>query len=80
MANMQGNAMASVRSIHCMWDRCHGDTVQAGTEVLEPRESRSRPNAGIVSLARRGYDRYGGRVAPCRRSGLRPKRIADAGA
>ncbi len=32
----------------------HGDTIYAETEVLEKRESKSRPNAGIVRLKHRG--------------------------
>lgn len=32
----------------------HGDTIYAETEVIEKRESRSRPNAGIIRLRHRG--------------------------
>lgn len=32
----------------------HGDTVYAETEVLEKRESQSRPNAGLVRLKQTG--------------------------
>ena len=37
----------------------HGDTVYAETEVLEKRESRSRPNAGIVRLRQVGRNQDG---------------------
>lgn len=34
----------------------HGDTIYTVTEVLEMRESRSRPNAGIVKLRQYGIN------------------------
>ncbi len=36
-----------------------GDTVYAESEVLDKRESRSRPNAGIVHFRTRGYNEDG---------------------
>lgn len=33
----------------------HGDTLYVETEVIEKRESRSRPNAGIIKLRHRGF-------------------------
>src|SRR3954469_15478058 len=52
----------------------HGDTVRVETEVLELRESRSRPNAGIVTFLHRAYNQDGELVAQCKRSGLQLKR------
>jgi acyl dehydratase len=40
------------------------------------RESRSRPNAGIVTFIHRAYNQRGELVAQCRRSGLQLKRPA----
>ena len=37
----------------------HGDTIYAETEVLEKRESQSRPNAGIVRLRQTGRNQEG---------------------
>lgn len=45
----------------------HGDTVRVTTEVLGKRESRSRPDAGIVELHHRAYKQTGALVAECRR-------------
>lgn len=56
----------------------HGDTLRVETEVAELRESRSRPNAGIVTFIHRGYNQHGDLVAHCRRSGLQLKRPAAA--
>jgi acyl dehydratase len=36
-----------------------GDTLSAESEVLETRESRSRPQAGIVTVATRGFNQQG---------------------
>jgi acyl dehydratase len=51
----------------------HGDTVSVETEVLELRESKSRPNAGIVIFMHRAYNQHGDLVAHCKRSGLQLK-------
>ncbi|MFN3971431.1 MAG: MaoC family dehydratase [Gemmobacter sp.] len=58
----------------------HGDTIRVETEVLELRDSRSRPNAGIVTYQHRAYNQHGELVASCKRSGLQLKRPAEAGA
>jgi acyl dehydratase len=54
----------------------HGDTVRVQTEVLELRESKSRPNAGIVVFAHRAFNQKGELVAHCKRTGLQLKRPA----
>jgi acyl dehydratase len=51
-----------------------GDTLRIETEVLELRESRSRPDQGIVTFAHRAFNQRGELVAHCRRSGLQRKR------
>ncbi len=52
----------------------HGDTIRVESEVVELRESRSRPNAGIVTFVHRAYNQHDELVAHCRRSGLQLKR------
>jgi acyl dehydratase len=52
----------------------HGDTIHVETEVLELRESKSRPDQGIVTFAHRAFNQRGELVAHCRRSGLQRKR------
>ena len=54
----------------------HGDTLRIETEVLELRESKSRPNAGIVTYMHRAYNQRGELVGHCKRSGLQLKRKA----
>lgn len=53
-----------------------GDTLRIETEVLALRESKSRPNQGIVTFAHRAYNQRGELVAHCRRSGLQRKKPA----
>ena len=48
----------------------HGDTVRVETEVLELRESRSRPHNGIVIFAHRAFNQKNELVASCKRSAL----------
>jgi acyl dehydratase len=54
-----------------------GDTVRIETEVLALRESKSRPDQGIVTFAHRAYNQHGDLVASCKRSGLQKKRPAE---
>lgn len=51
-----------------------GDTVNVTTEVSSKRESRSRPDAGIVSLIHRAYNQDGALVAECVRQAFMRKR------
>ncbi len=51
----------------------HGDTIHVTTEVLELRESKSRPDQGIVTFLHKAYNQHGEVVASCKRSGLQRK-------
>lgn len=53
-----------------------GDTLNIATEVLELRESKSRPDAGIVTFLHQAFNQQGDLVASCKRSGLQRKRPA----
>jgi acyl dehydratase len=48
----------------------HGDTLHIESEVLELRESKSRPQNGIVVFAHRAINQKGEIVASCKRSAL----------
>ncbi len=52
----------------------HGDTLIAESEVVEKRESRSRPTQGIVTIDTRAYNQDGTLVMSYRRQILVPKR------
>jgi acyl dehydratase len=48
----------------------HGDTVHVESEVSEIRDSRSRPENGIVVFEHRAYNQHNELVATCKRSAL----------
>jgi acyl dehydratase len=52
----------------------HGDTLYGESSVVEKRRSRSRPNAGVVTLETHGYKHDGTLVCEFRRSFLAPLR------
>jgi acyl dehydratase len=52
----------------------HGDTIHVDSEVIEQRESRSRPKNGIVIFEHRGYNQRNEMVMTCKRSALMLKR------
>jgi acyl dehydratase len=54
-----------------------GDTLTAESEVLEKRESKSRPNAGIVSVRTRGFNQHGVLVCEFDRTMLIARRGFD---
>jgi acyl dehydratase len=47
-----------------------GDTLRSESECIEVRESKSRPNAGIVTWEHRSYNQRGELVCKCTRSAL----------
>ena len=54
----------------------HGDTVHVMTEVIELRESKSRPEAGIVTFLHKAFNQKDQLVASCKRSGLQRRKPA----
>ena len=51
-----------------------GDTIYAQSEVLEKRESKSRPNVGIVTVKTSGYNQHGKIVITFKRTMMIYKR------
>jgi acyl dehydratase len=51
-----------------------GDTVRASSEILATRESKSRPDAGLVEFLHRAYKQDGSLVAECKRTAFMRKR------
>ncbi len=45
-----------------------GDTIYSQSEILEKRESRSRPNVGIVTVETTGYNQDGRKVITFKRT------------
>lgn len=52
----------------------HGDTIRVETEVVEKRESKSRPDTGIVWFEHRGFNQRDELICRCRRAGLMRKK------
>lgn len=48
----------------------HGDTIRVETEIVDKRESSSRPEAGIVSFRHIAYNQRDEVVCDCRRAGM----------
>jgi acyl dehydratase len=57
----------------------HGDTIRITTEIVDVRESNSRPEAGIVHFRHVARNQRDEIVCDCQRAGLMLKRPADAG-
>jgi len=51
-----------------------GDTIHIHTEVLELRESKSRPDNGIVTFAHRAFNQHNVLVGECKRTALMHKK------
>lgn len=51
-----------------------GDTLRVETQALDKRESKSRPNTGIVGIEHRGYNQHDELVCVVRRTALMLRR------
>ncbi len=51
----------------------HGDTIRVTTEIMTKRESKSRPDAGLVEFQHRAFNQRGKLVAECRRQAFMRK-------
>ena len=54
----------------------HGDTLRVETEVMAARESKSRPEQGVVTFQHRAYNQHGTLVCRATRDALMLKRPA----
>ena len=55
-----------------------GDTLRVETEGVDLRDSKSRPEAGIVTFLHRAFNQNDELVASCKRTGLQRKRPEPA--
>ncbi|HEX6262450.1 MAG TPA: MaoC family dehydratase [Actinomycetota bacterium] len=74
--DVSGKAIANleVESLQHAAPMFHGDTLYAETTVLDKKESRSKPDRGVVTVETRGYNQDGVEVLYFRRKVLIPKR------
>ena len=54
----------------------HGDTLRSMTRIAGKRESKSRPDTGIVTFEHTGYNQRDEEIAYCARTGLMKKKSA----
>ena len=54
----------------------HGDTLRSMTRIAAKRESKSRPDTGIVTFEHTGYNQRDEEIAYCARTGLMKKKPA----
>jgi acyl dehydratase len=64
VANLGWDQVRFPKALFC------GDTIRIETEVLELRESKSRPDNGIVIFAHRAFNQHEELVGECKRSAL----------
>ena len=64
VANLGWDAVRFPKPLFC------GDTIRIQTEILELRDSKSRPENGIVVFLHRAFNQRDDLVAECRRSAL----------
>ena len=76
VADMTGKAIANLGYDSVTFERplFPGDSLYAESEVLEKRESSSKPDRGIVAIETRAYNQNKERIVVLRRQFLVPKR------
>jgi len=52
----------------------HGDTIHVQTQIVSRRDSRSRPDNGIVTFEHRGFNQHDILIARCARNALMRRR------
>ncbi len=76
VADTSGRAIANLGFERVVFESTlvAGDTLYAESEVLETRESASKPDRGVIYLETRGFDQRGNGVVWLRRRFLVPRR------
>src|SRR5215471_8509572 len=76
VADMTGKAIANLGYDRVIFESplFPGDSLYAESEVLEKRESVSKPDRGIVEIETRGYNQNRKRIIVLRRKYLVPKK------
>jgi acyl dehydratase len=77
VADTSGKTIANLGFERVVFERplYLGDSLYAESEVLEVRESASKPDRGIVHVETRGFNQHGERIIVLRRKFLAPKRM-----
>jgi acyl dehydratase len=77
--DISGKAIANleVESLRHENPTFHGDTIYAETTVLDVKESRSKPDRGVVQVETRAYNQRGECVCSFRRRVMVPRRTPE---
>lgn len=77
VADISGRAIANLEyeEIKHVLPVFHGDTIYAESQILDKRESRSKPDRGIVHVETHGLNQRGAIVLTLKRRILIPKRL-----
>jgi acyl dehydratase len=80
--DISGHAIANLEysDIKHLAPTFHGDTVYAQTTILDKRESRSKPDRGIVWVETEAFNQRDEKILSFKRTVLVPKRQAGPGA
>ncbi|HSR09677.1 MAG TPA: MaoC family dehydratase [Bryobacteraceae bacterium] len=75
VADTTGKAIANLgyESVEFLHPLFPGDSLYAESEVLEKRESASKPDRGVIGIETRAYNQNGERILVLRRNYLAPK-------
>ena len=78
-----GDTTAGTTVANLGWDEVrfphplfHGDTIHVETEVVAIRDSKSRPENGIVTFTHRAYNQHDQLVGECKRTALMHRKKA----
>lgn len=76
VADISGRAIANLEyeAVQHVAPVFHGDTLYAESRILDKRESRSKPDRGVIHLETRGFNQRDETVLTLRRRVLVPKR------
>lgn len=79
VADISGRAIANLdyNEVKHVAPVFHGDTVYAESRITDLRESRSKPDRGLVHVASRGFNQRGETVLTLKRTVLVPRRSRD---
>ena len=79
VADTSGKTLANLGYESVIFERplFPGDSLYSESEVLEKRESESKPDRGIVAIETRGFNQNHERIIVLRRRFLAPKRTRD---
>ena len=79
VADTSGKTIANLGYESVVFERplFPGDSLYAESEILEKRESSSKPDRGIVAIETRGFNQNRERIIVLRRRFLAPKRGAE---